>query len=68
MHRNLNIKKGIILGEGGRAIIVEKVNSENIYLRLEQDNQRRIIPTQLIQDLLVSLTNKKITTQDINRK
>ena len=68
MKNKLNLYKGLTLGEGGRAISVEKVNSENIYLRLQNDNQRRIIPTQLIVDILPHLRSKKISIQDLNRK
>ena len=68
MKNKLNLYKGLTLGEGNKAISVEKINSENIYLRLQNDNQRRIIPTQLILDLLPHLRSKKIAIQDINRK
>lgn len=68
MENTLSIHKGLILGEGSRAITIEKVNSENIYLRLQSDFQRRIIPTQLILDLLPHLKSKKITLEDFNRK
>ncbi len=68
MITKLKIYKGLTLGDGNRAITVEKVNSENIYLRLQDGNQRRILPTQLILDLLLHLRNKKITIDDIYRK
>ena len=63
MGNKLNIYKGLVLGEGSRAISIEKVNSENIYVRLQSDFQRRIIPTQLIVDLLPHLQSKKISIE-----
>ncbi len=68
MKNKLNLYKGLTLGEAGRAISIEKVNSENIYLRLQNDNQRRIIPTQLILDILPHLRSKRISIEDISRK
>jgi len=64
----LNLYKGLILGDGSRAISIEKVNAENIYVRLQSDSQRRIIPTQLIVDLLPHLHSKTISIEDFNRK
>ncbi len=52
MINKLSLYKGLTLGEGNRAISIEKVNSENIYIRLQNASQRRIIPSQLILDLL----------------
>ncbi len=69
MGNKLSLYKGLKLGEGNRAISIEKTNSENIYVRLQSDlKQRRIIPTQLIVDLLPHLQSKKISIEDFNRK
>ncbi len=68
MINKLNLHKGLTLGDGSRAITVEKVNSENIYLRLQDGNQRRILPTQLILDILPHLRNNRIAINDIFRK
>lgn len=68
MRNKLSLHKGLMLGEGNRAILIEKINSENIYVRLQSDFQRRIIPTQLILDLLPHLKSKKISIKDFNRK
>ena len=68
MKTNLNLYKGLTLGDGNRAITIEKVNSENIYLRLKDGNQRRILPTQLILDLLPHLRSNNISIDDIFRK
>ena len=59
MTNKLKIHKGLTLGEGQRAVLIEEVNSENIYLRLQNDSQRRIIPTQLILDLLSNFRKLK---------
>ena len=69
MKKKLNLYKGLTLGQGNKAISVEKINAENIYLRFKISNQRRIIPTQLILDILPYLRNKIISIEDIgNRK
>lgn len=68
MRNKLSLHKGLMLGEGNRAVLIEKINSENIYVRLQSDFQRRIIPTQLILDLLPHLKSKKISIKDFNRK
>ena len=68
MGNKLSLYQGLKLGEGNRAISIEKINSENIYIRLQSDLQRRIIPTQLIVDLLPYLLSKKISIDDFNRK
>lgn len=68
MISKLTLYKGLILGEGTQALTIEKAGSENIYLRLHSTAQRRIIPTQLILDLLTHLQSGKITLQDISRK
>lgn len=66
MINKLKIHKGLILGDGQKTILIEKVNSENIYLR-SQNHAQRIIPTQLILDLLPHLKSNKISIQDIKR-
>jgi hypothetical protein len=68
MKNKLNLYKGLTLGEGNKAISIEKINFENIYLRLQSGNQRRIIPTQLILDILPHLRSKRISIEDISRK
>lgn len=64
----MKIKKGVVLGEGGKTLTIEKVNSENIYVRLDRDKQLRIIPVIVIKVLLKALGAGKITVQDIDRK
>ena len=56
------------IGEGNKTISIEKINSENIYVRLQSGSQRRIIPTQFILDLLQHLQSNKISIEDISRK
>jgi len=68
MKYKLMLQKGLVLGEGSRAISIEKVNAENIYVRLQNDSQRRIIPSQLIIDLLPHLISGKISISDFSRK
>ena len=64
----LKIYSEVTLGQGANLITVEKVNSENIYLRLQSNSSIRIIPTQLILDLLDPLNKGVITLEDINRR
>lgn len=72
------LKVGTILGEGTRAYTVEKINTENIYLRGHPEAQRgdqgsekgalRIIPTLVIEDILRGIESKVIQLDDIVRK
>ncbi|MBP7868417.1 MAG: hypothetical protein KA419_21025, partial [Acidobacteria bacterium] len=72
------LKIGTVLGEGVRAYTLEKVNNENIYLRGHPEAQRgeikaergalRVIPTQVIKDIINGINNKKISLSDVLRK
>lgn len=72
------LKVGTVLGEGTRAYTVEKINTENIYLRGHPEAQRgdkgsekgalRIIPTLVIEDILRGIESKVIQLDDIVRK
>lgn len=69
---------GLVLGEGVRTYTVEKVTNENIYLRGHPEGQRgetksgigalRIIPTQVITDILAGIQAGKIQLSDIIRR
>lgn len=64
-----NLKAGITIGEGTRSLIIEKVTSELIYVRLHQNgNLLRYIPTQVVSDLLKAIQENKISLNDISRK
>jgi hypothetical protein len=75
---NKILPAGLVLGDGVRAYTVEKVTNENIYLRGHPDGQRsesktgggvlRIIPTQVIDDILAGIETGKIGLEDIIRK
>ena len=64
----MKIKQGVILGEGGRALKIEKVSAENISVRLMKDNQLRLIPAVIINAIMAALHQGKITLNDIDRK
>lgn len=78
MTLNSMLPAGLVLGEGVRAYTVEKVTNENIYLRGHPDGQRgetksgigalRIIPTQVIIDILKGIQSAQITLDDVIRK
>jgi len=71
------IKAGLVLGDGARAYTIEKVTSENTYLRGAPDGQRqrtrndngslRIIPTTIILDIMKAVQEGKIGLVDIFR-
>ncbi|WP_448216654.1 McrB family protein [Endozoicomonas sp. 2B-B] len=63
----MKIKQGVVLGEGGRSLTIEKINAENIYIRMAQGNQLRIIPVIVVGALLKALETGKITLRDIDR-
>ncbi|WP_211219757.1 McrB family protein [Marinospirillum minutulum] len=65
----LILKKGLILGEGARALKIENVTNEVIYVRGGQDgNPLRFIPVCLVKSLINAINDNKITLQDISRK
>lgn len=69
---------GLVLGDGVRSYTVEKVTKENIYLRGHPEGQRgetktdtgalRIIPIQVVVDILIGIKAGKIGLDDIIRK
>ena len=63
------IKPNTSIGEGGRAFTVEKVTSDMIYVRGSQENNPlRLIPKDLIEILVKSISEGRITLQDIQRR
>jgi len=65
----LNLKEGLILGDGARSLIIEKITNELIYVRGSQDgNPLRYIPVQLINYLVDAINKNEISIQDISRK
>lgn len=65
----INLKAGQTIGVGAKAIAIEKVTSELIYVRLNQNGgSLRYIPTQVINDLLKAIQENKISIDDISRK
>lgn len=61
----MKIKSGVVLGDSARTITVEKINPENIYLRLADKNQLRIIPVLIIKDIISALKSGKVGLKSI---
>ncbi len=65
----LKLKEGIELGSGARAIKIEKVSKDLIYVRGGQDGKPlRFIPVAIIEALLNAINKNQITVWDISRK
>lgn len=65
----INLKKGLVLGEGTRALTIENVTNEIIYVRGSKDgNPLRFIPVCLVQSLITAIEENKITIEDVSRK
>jgi len=72
------LKVGTVLGEGVRSYTIEKLTSENTYLRGHPDAQRgetntgrgalRVIPTQVIADILNGIESGKIQLDSVIRR
>ena len=64
----LNLKSGLIIGDGARSFEIEKVTNDMIYIRGSQENKPlRFIPVRLINILIDALNDNKITLEDISR-
>lgn len=66
---DLNLKAGLVIGDGVRSIVVEKISPELIYVRLNQNgNLLRYIPTQVVNNLVKAIQKNKISIDDLSRK
>jgi hypothetical protein len=72
------LRIGQVVGDGVRSYSIEKVTRENTYLRGKPENLRqandsksgslRILPTQIILDIISAIESKKISLNDVLRR